>query len=428
MALSDTFGALRERQFRLLWLGQATSTIGDGLLPVALAFAVIESLDGTATQLGLVLAAHTLPLVAFVLIGGVWADRLPRQLVMLVSDLIRCVVQATLAILFLTGAAELWHLVTLIAVYGSAEAFFQPAATGVVPATVSPQRLQQANAMLGLTRSGAFVIGPAIAGAVVAVANPGFVFAVDAATFAVSATSLALLRVPRRVRERARESFLAELAGGWRELVSRTWLWVIIVWATTILFAVFAPFQTLGPVIAKQSLGGAAAWGTIAAAFGLGMVAGGITALRLRPSRPMLACSLAFFLAVPGPALLAMRAPVLAIAAAQAAAGVAIGFFVALWQTTLQQHVPEEALSRVSAWDWMGSFAFMPLGFVLAGPVSDQIGISTTLWIGVVWCALSTAVVVAVPGVRNVRRIDAPQEVPSGPIPDPVVVAGKPEP
>ena len=203
---------------------------------------------------------------------------------------------------------------------------------------------------------------------------------------------------------------------------------MIIVWATTILFAVVAPFQTLGPIVAKQSLGGAAAWGIIAAAFGLGMVAGGITALRLRPSRPMLACSLAFFLAVPGPALLAMRAPVFAIAAAQAAGGVAIGFFAALWQTTLQQHVPEEALSRVSAWDWMGSFAFMPLGFVLAGPVSDQIGISATLWIGVVWCTLSTAVVAAVPGIRNVRRIDTPEPLPAGPIPDPAVVAGKPEP
>jgi len=347
---------------------------------------------------------------------------------MLASDLVRFAVQATLAVLFLTGAAELWHLVTLIAVYGSAEAFFQPAATGVVPATVSPQRLQQANAMLGLTRSGAFVIGPAVAGAVVAVANPGFVFAVDAATFAVSATSLALLRVPRRVRERARESFMTELAGGWRELVSRTWLWVIILWATTILFAVVAPFQTLGPIVAKESLGGAAAWGTIAAAFGLGMVAGGITALRLRPSRPMLACALAFFLAVPGPALLALRAPVIAIAAAQAAAGVAIGFFVAVWQTTLQQHVPEEALSRVSAWDWMGSFAFMPLGFVLAGPVSDEIGISTTLWIGVVWCTLSTAVVAAVPGVRNLRRIDDTEPLSAGPTPDPAIVAGKPEP
>ena len=206
MAPSDTFGALREPRFRLLWLGQATSTLGDGLLPVALVFAVIESLDGTATELGLVLAAHTLPLVAFVLIGGVWADRLPRQLVMLASDLVRFAVQATLAILFLTGTAELWQLVALIAVYGSAEAFFQPAATGVVPATVSPQRLQQANAMLGLTRSSAFVIGPAVAGVVVTVTNPGFVFAVDAATFAISASvARAAPHPPSGTRARPRE-------------------------------------------------------------------------------------------------------------------------------------------------------------------------------------------------------------------------------
>jgi MFS family permease len=429
VALPETFGVLRERRFRLLWVGQATSTLGDGLLPVALAFAVLDSLDRSATALGIVFAAHTLPLAVFVLAGGVWADRLPRQLVMLASDLVRCAVQATLAVLFLSGAAELWHLVSLIAVYGAAEAFFQPAATGVVPDTASPARLQQANAMLGLTRSGSFVLGPAIAGAVIAVANPGYVFAVDAATFAVSAVSLALLRIPRRVRDRVRETFLAELAGGWRELASRTWLWVVILWATTILFAVVAPFQTLGPLVAKQSLGGAPAWGMIAAAFGLGMVVGGVTALRFKPSRPMLACSLAFFLAVPGPALLAMRAPAIAIAAAQALAGVAIGFFIAVWQTTIQQHVPEEALSRVSAWDWMGSFAFMPLGFVLAGPVADQIGVSTTLWIGAVWCALSTAIVVAVPSIRALRRIEEPEGGPAAaPLADPAVVAGNPRP
>jgi MFS family permease len=428
VALPETLGVLREPRFRLLWIGQATSTIGDGLLPVALAFAVLDGLDRSATALGVVLAAHTLPLVLFVLVGGVWADRLPRQLVMLTSDAIRGLVQAALAVLFLTGAAELWHLVALIAVYGTAEAFFQPAATGLVPETVSPSRLQQANAMLSLTRSGAFVIGPAVAGALIAVANPGFVFAVDAVTFAVSAVSLALLRVPRRIRERARESFLAELAGGWRELVARTWLWVVIVWATTILFVVVAPFQTLGPLVAKQSLGGAPAWGMIAAAFGLGMVAGGVTALRFRPSRPMLACSLAFFLAVPGPALLALRAPAIAIAVAQALAGVAIGFFIAVWQTTMQQHVPADALSRVSAWDWLGSFALLPLGFVLAGPVADQIGVSTVLWISTAWCAFSTALVVALPSIRNLRRLEEPEVgAPAVPVTDPAVVVGEPE-
>src|SRR5206468_8004596 len=181
MNRSELFGALRERRFRLLWLGQATSTLGDGLVPVALAFAVIQTLDGSPTDLGIVLAAQTLPLVAFVLAGGVWADRLPRQMVMLVSDVVRGAVQATMAVLLLSGNAELWHLVVLAAIYGTAQAFFQPAATGLVPATISAERLHQANALLGLSRSLAFVVGPAVSGVVAAVTNPGIVFVVDAA-------------------------------------------------------------------------------------------------------------------------------------------------------------------------------------------------------------------------------------------------------
>jgi len=406
---SELFGALKERQFRLLWLGQATSTLGDGLVPVALAFAVIQTLNGSATDLGIVLAAHILPLVLFVLAGGVWADRLPRQMVMLVSDVIRGVCQATLAVLLLSGAAQLWHLVVLIAIYGTAEAFFQPAATGLVPAVISPGRLQQANALLGLSRSIAFVIGPAIAGVIAATTNPGIVFVVDAATFVVSATSLAMLRLSRAPRAGERQSFLSDLKGGWHELITHTWLWVIVVWASTYLFAVVAPFMTLGPVIAKQSLGGAAAWGLIAAGWGAGSLCGGLIALRWKPARPMLVCSLLVLLVAPAIALLALRAPAPLIAAAQAVGGIGMGFFTAVWQTTLQQHVREDALSRVSAWDWMGSFAFFPLGFVLAGPVSHAIGISTTLWISVGWAVLSTLVILLVPSVRNLRRLDEPE-------------------
>jgi MFS family permease len=408
----ELFGALKERQFRLLWLGQATSTLGDGLVPVALSFAVIGTLNRSATALGIVLAAHVLPLVLFVLVGGVWADRLPRQIVMLVSDVIRCAVQATLAVLLLSGAAQLWHLIVLIAIYGSAEAFFQPAATGLVPATISPQRLQQANALLGLSRSIAFVVGPAIAGVIAATTNPGIVFVVDAATFAVSATSLALLRLPRARREGMRQSFVADLKGGWHELVAHTWLWVIVVWASTFLCIVVAPFLTLGPVIAKQSLGGAAAWGIIAAGWGAGSLFGGLLALRWRPSRPMLVCSILILLYAPAVALLALRAAAPVIAAAQAIGGIGMGFFGAVWQTTLQQHVREEALSRVSAWDWMGSFAFFPLGFILAGPVSHAIGISTTLWISVGYLIVSTLAVLLVPSIRNLRRLDEPEPQP----------------
>jgi MFS family permease len=409
---TELFGALRERQFRLLWLGQATSTLGDGLVPVALSFAVIGTLDRSATALGVVLAAQALPLVLFVLVGGVWADRLPRQMVMLVSDVIRCAVQATLAVLLLSGAAQLWHLAVLIAIYGTAEAFFQPAATGVVPATISPERLQQANALLGLSRSTAFVVGPAIAGVIAATTNPGIVFAVDAATFAVSATSLALLRLPRSRREGQRHSFLADLKGGWHELLAHTWLWVIVVWASTFLCIVIAPFMTLGPVIAKESLGGAASWGIIAAGWGAGSLGGGLLALRWKPARPMLICTVLVLFIAPAMALLALRAPAAVIATAQAIGGIGMGFFGAVWQTTLQQRVPEEALSRVSAWDWMGSFAFLPLGLILAGPVSTAIGISTTLWISVGYLVVSTLAVLLVPSVRNLRRLDEPEPRP----------------
>jgi len=409
MGGTELFGALKERQFRLLWLGQATSTLGDGLVPVALSFAVIGTLNGSATALGVVLAAHTLPLVLLVLVGGVWADRLPRQMVMLVSDLIRCAVQATLAVLLLSGAAQLWHLAVLIAIYGTAEAFFQPAATGLVPATISPGRLQQANALLGLSRSTAFVIGPAIAGVIAATTNPGIVFVVDAATFAVSATSLALLRLSRTRREGVRNSFFADLKGGWTELLAHTWLWVIVVWASTFLCIVIAPFMTLGPVIAKQSLGDTASWGIIAAGWGAGSLGGGLLALRWKPPRPMLVCCVLALMMVPAIALLALRAPAPVIAGAQAIGGIGMGFFGAVWQTTLQQHVREEALSRVSAWDWMGSLAFLPLGLILAGPVSSAIGISTTLWIAAGYLVLSTLAVLLVPSVRNLRRLDAPE-------------------
>jgi MFS family permease len=398
----DRFGALAERKFRLLWIGQATSVLGDALVPVALSFAVLE-LTGSASDLGLVLAAHVLPLVCFVLVGGVWADRLPRNVVMLTSDCVRGAVQATVAVLLLTGSARLWQLIALAAVYGAAEAFFQPAATGLVPSTVSAVRLQEANALLGLTRSVAFVVGPAVAGVLVAAGGAGVAFVVDSATFVVSAASLALLGVVHAARGEPK-SFLADLAGGWRELVARTWLWVIILWATTYLFAVAAPVQVLGPVVANEALGGAKAWGLIMAAFAVGSLLGGVVALRWKPPRPMAVCCVLVFLAAPAPALLALEAPAAAIAAAELLAGVAMGFFLAVWATTLQQEVPAESLSRVSSYDWLGSLAFLPLGYVLAGPVSAAIGVSTTLWISAAWVVVSTVAVLLVPGVWEVRR------------------------
>lgn len=207
--------ALREPAFRSLFLGQALSRLGDRITPVALAFGVL-GIGGSAADLGLVVAAGTIPFAAFALAAGVWADRLPRQRLMLASDLVRAAVQGTTGGLLIAGAAQVWMLAALAALYGTADAFFSPAMNGLVPQTISAARLQEANALLGGTMSLANVIGPAIAGILIAVADPGGAILLDAATFVVSAAFLARLRLgPVEVEEEG--SFLEALRGGWRE-------------------------------------------------------------------------------------------------------------------------------------------------------------------------------------------------------------------
>src|SRR5918912_4004155 len=222
-------GVLAERNFGLLFVGQATSAFGDRLAPIALAFAVLD-LTGSASDLGFVLAAQALPMLLLVALAGVWADRLPRQLVMLSSDAIRCGSQGATAALLLLHQARIWELVLLQAVYGAAEAFFTPAMTGLIPATAGAGRLREANALMSLSRSATGVAGPAVGGLLVALLSPGIALAGDAATFAISALSLALLRLERAPRPAGGGSMLAELREGLAEVRTRTWLWVMILY------------------------------------------------------------------------------------------------------------------------------------------------------------------------------------------------------
>src|ERR671935_681729 len=222
-------GVLAERNFGLLFVGQATSSFGDRLAPIALAFAVLD-LSGSASDLGFVLAAQTLPMLLLVAVAGVWADRLPRQFVMLSSDAVRCASQGTTAVLLLLHQARIWELVVLQAIYGAANAFFTPAQTGLIPATVGPGQLREANALMSFSRTAVGVAGPAAGGTLVALISPGAAVAGDAATFLVSAVSLALLRLERPVREATGASGLTELREGLSEVRQRTWIWVLIVY------------------------------------------------------------------------------------------------------------------------------------------------------------------------------------------------------
>ena len=288
--------SLREhRSFRLLFCGQALSVLGDRITPVAIAFAVLGL--GSATDLGLVLAAGGIPFALFALAGGVWADRVGRRRVMLASDIVRAASQTVTAALLLTGTAEVWMLAVLAFVYGTAAAVFMPALIGLIPQTVSQAQLQEANGLLALTRSIASVAGPAVAGVIVVAAGSGEAIAVDAATFAVSALFLARMR-PRAEpvaveAPRERERFLAGLRDGWHEVRSRTWLmWGLIAMSVYHVFVLPAVF-VLGPALADRQLDGASSWAAIVACFGIGGVLGNVVALRIPLRRPVFIAALA---------------------------------------------------------------------------------------------------------------------------------------
>lgn len=375
----ERLGPLQEREFRLLWIGQSTSGIGDSLIPVAIAFAVLH-IGGSATAIGLVLASFTLPRVILILVGGVWADRLPRQLVMIAADVVRGVTELVIAALLISGLAQLWEMTAGAALIGAAGAFFAPAVTGLIPQTASPGRLQQANALMSLSRSSSGILGPSVAGILVVTVGPGWVFVIDAATYAASAVSLSLLRLRTSVTPEARRGFLAEVAAGWHEVASRRWLLAAIL-TFGISNVAMGPVYVLGPVIANERLGGAASWGLIVTAMGIGGLLGGLAALRWRPHRPLftgfgigVAFSFPMFaLAPPMPLPLIMLAGLLAL--------MAIELGNTWWYTVLQQRIPATALSRVSSYDWLASSAFQPIGFAITGPIAalPAVGVSATL-------------------------------------------------
>jgi len=379
-ASGGRLGLLRIRDFRNVFLAQSISVFGDGITPVALTFAVLD-LTGSATDLGLVLAAQSLPLAALALVGGVWADRLPRAALMVTSDLVRAAVQITGAVLLLTGAAQIWQLAVLAAIHGAAEAFFRPAAGAIMPQLVPADRLQQANALMGLSDNFGWMVGPAVAGTLVALIGAGGAIAVDGATFLVSAAFLISVRVPAIVRSAAVKGFLDELRDGWHEVRSRTWLWVMLLRASLLLCIVIAPFQVLGPLGLLAQGHTAAAWGVIQAVFSAGMLGGAAIALRYKPRRPMVLVCLTGTTAVAAPLTLALGGGALSLGVVYGLRGIAVGLLVAIWNTTLQTKIQGEALGRVTAWDWMASLALWPAGLAVAGPLAQAFGVTALCWV-----------------------------------------------
>ncbi len=395
--------ALSERDFRLLWIGQTGSFLGDALVGVALAFAVLE-LTGSAGDLGLVFAAFALPRVLFTLAGGVWSDRLPRQRVMVACDLIRAAAQAVMSTLLITGNAQIWQLMAFAVVMGSAAAFFTPASIGLMPQIVGAKRLQEANALMSISQSATHIFGPLLSGLIVATIGAGWAFAIDGASFLVSAGFLVAMRIPLSAPA-PRRTFVSELADGWHEVVSRSWV-VACILTFSISNVSLGAFQVLGPLVANREMGGAAAWGLIGAGASIGGVAGGAVALRWKPDRPLIPAFLVMLLAQIELLLLVPPFPVLIVAMGAFVTIASIVISNTLWDTMLQQHIPRDALSRVSSYDWMVSLVFQPLAFAAVGPVSEQFGVEQTLVVCTALGLVANSVVLLVPSVRNLRRVD----------------------
>ena len=419
MTLGGKLRVLGEPTYRRLWIGRTTSLVGDGIAPIALAFGILD-LTGSATDLGLVFAAHSLVLIALILVGGVVADRISPRLSMLGADLTRTVVTGLIAALLLAGVAEIWELALLYAIDGAASAFFNPASDAIVPQLVPARRLQEANALLNFSRWAGKVAGPALAGVLLAVGSPGLALAVDAATFAVSAGCLWSLRGPAERPAPEEQNFLHDLRHGWREFSIRRWAVAIVV-SAAVTNAVFTPiFQVLGPAVARDSLGGPSSWALIVALFGLGGLAGGAIALSVRPRRPLLVSeSVALLFALPI-ALLAIPASTAVIAAGAVISGTIASLSEILYMTVVAQKVPQESLSRVMAYDWFGSLALEPLGLALVGPLAIAIGTATTLWLG---AAMITACIFATLLVPSVRRLEVDPGAEPTPLPVPPLEA-----
>ena len=399
LPLRDRLGALQERDYRLLFTATTITTLGDAVATIALTFAVLRTLHGSAMQLGIVVAARLAASSVVLLGGGALSDRLPRNLVIVGASLVQGLAQTVTAALLLSGHATVALLVVFQVLYGAGDGFVLPAEVGLIPQTVSPERLQQANALQGLTRNVVFVVGPTIGATLVVAGTPGLAIAVDAASFFVAAIVLQRIRIPRRAAE-ATAGYLHELREGWREFSSRTWLWsTVLVFGIGNIFFMF--WGVLGPTVLREH---PLSWSLISGAGAAGAIVGGLVAIRYRPTRPLVAC-----VVIPIPfafrfVALALDAPIWLVALASFCGGVGIAVHLALWFTVFQREVPEHAQSRVSSYDALGSFVLNPIGTAMAGPIALAIGTESALLFAAGAIVVCNLGMLLMPAVWAIRR------------------------
>ncbi len=396
--IQQGFALLKQANLSRMFAAYLISHTGNAMAPIAMAFGVLD-LTGRTSDASIVIAAPTLASILVLLVGGAVADRSSRQKVIYSAEFCAMASQLTMAWLFLSGTATVPLLTLFMLINGVAMAFYAPASTGFVIQLVESKDLQAANALLGTARNGAIAGGAALGGILVATIGAGATLIVDALSFGLSA--LLVLSLKPKLQERTGDdSMLEDLRLGWREFTSHTWLWTMVLQFTLIVAANEAVFGLIGPAVTREQMNGAVDWGFIVAGFGVGTLVGGVLAMRLHPKYPMRFAAICVFFFCGVTLMLAIPAPVWVIVLAAFVQGVTGQFFGVLWFTALQKKVPGNMLSRVSAYDHLGSIALAPLGIVIGGFLYEALGFRPTLLLAAVAVILPTALVLCVRDVR----------------------------
>jgi predicted MFS family arabinose efflux permease len=371
--LRRRFPVLAIRDFRLLLADRLVAPAAFAFSLVGVAFAVLD-LTGSTADLSYVLAAQIAPMLVFALAGGVIADRVAPQKVIVAANLLIAAGEGSFGLLVLAGHPALWQMIALETVTGSGMAMFYPASQALLPRLVPDSLLQEASALSRLAMNTAQMGGAAVAGAFVAVAGPGWALACCGTGMVATVPLLLSIRAPGESRGRG-GSLVGELREGWAEFISRRWLWVIVAEFSVVMACWYGGFQVLGPVVAKRYLGGPAAWGTITAADAVGLILGGLVSLRYAPRRPIRFVALIGGACALSPLSLALRWPLLAVCVSAVALGVTVEMMMVQWTVALARHIPPGKLARVSSYDVLGSVVAMPAGALAAGPLAAAIGL-----------------------------------------------------
>jgi MFS family permease len=400
---SPMLQAFASRDFRLLWSGQSVSLLGNAAFLVAIGWRTY-ALTGSASKLSLVLLVETAAMLATLLLGGALADRYERRRLMISSDLARCGVVAGLAAVDASGHLSFGALLAFAAAVGLGDGFFHPAFGGIVPLVVGPERIASANALIGVSRQGSLLLGPALAAAVYAPAGSAAIFALDAGSFVVSAVLVGLAR-PRTVGAEAHEDPFRAIWEGIRYVASVPWLWISITLASVIVLCSLAPLNSLLPKLVAGHFGrGVGAYGLLFSLQGGGMIVGALLFGHLRPRRRRGLACYAGFLATDFAAMLLALAPWYPLGAvAIAARGAALGFAIAVWETMLMQLVPERLLSRAISVDFFGSLGLLPVGYAIVAVIGDSLSPSAVIAGG---AAISAVLWLAGMSTRTIRAID----------------------